>query len=101
MAIFSKLVSSTRQKQIPIFIALAVVLLARSRLAGVAETVKRPLRSEKASAEDLRKSRQQLYFDEPDKSKTLLLPFQNQVSKVWDPPIPIPSHKLTYGYRSR
>lgn len=82
MAIFSKPLLSRQQTRVPILVALVVVILARSRLAAITELAKAPLLSEKASPEALKQAQQQVYFDEEDGSKTLLIPFRGRVSKV-------------------
>lgn len=64
-------------------VVVAVLLVSRSRLAAASRlAIVGPLLSDKASPEDLKKAQQQLYVEEKDGSKTLLLPFRKRVSKV-------------------
>lgn len=83
MAVFSKPLASKSRYRVHILITIAVLLLSRSRLAALRKLGSvGPLRSDKATPEELKKAQQQLYVEEQDGSKTLLLPFQKRVSKV-------------------
>ena len=86
MTVFSKL-SSRKDLRAPLLVALALVLFSRSRLTSLNKLVTKPLRGDKASPEALKHAREQLYLDEKDGSKTLLLPFRQQIVNV--PIIPI------------
>jgi ATP-binding cassette subfamily D (ALD) long-chain fatty acid import protein len=91
MAVFSKPVNSKNRFHVPIFIVISVLLLARSRITPLARASRvNPLLSDKATEQQLKYARQQLYFNEQDGSKTLLLPFQGRVNKVCP---------ITQGYR--
>lgn len=81
MPVFSKPI--TAKYRVHLLVAVAVLLVSRSRLADVSRLVTvGPLLSDKASPEDLKKAQQQIYVEEKDGSKTLLLPFRKRVSKV-------------------
>jgi ATP-binding cassette, subfamily D (ALD), peroxisomal long-chain fatty acid import protein len=83
MGVFSKPINSKNQLRVPILIAVSVLLLARSRITSLAPVSRvNPLLSDKATEQQLKDARQQLYFDEQDGSKTLLLPFRGRVNKV-------------------
>jgi ATP-binding cassette, subfamily D (ALD), peroxisomal long-chain fatty acid import protein len=83
MTVFSKPVVSRHNLKVPVLVTLALLVLARSRVTALAKlTQVGPLRSDSASPEELKKAKQQLYYDEPDGTKTVLLPFRGRVSKV-------------------
>jgi ATP-binding cassette, subfamily D (ALD), peroxisomal long-chain fatty acid import protein len=83
MGVFSRPINSKNQLRVPILIAVSVILLARSRITSLAHVSRvNPLLSDKATEQQLKDARQQLYFDERDGSKTLLLPFRGRVNKV-------------------
>jgi ATP-binding cassette, subfamily D (ALD), peroxisomal long-chain fatty acid import protein len=76
-------INSKIQLRVPVLIAVSVLLLARSRLISLAQVSRvNPLLSDKATEQQLKDARQQLYFEERDGSKTLLLPFRGNVHKV-------------------
>lgn len=86
MTVFSKL-SSRKDLRAPLLVALALVLFSRSRLTSLNKLFTGPLRGDKATPETLKHAREQLYLDEKDGSKTLLLPFRQRIVKV--PIVPI------------
>lgn len=89
MPLFSKPLESKQQLRIPLLIAASVILLARSRLPALVNVSRvNPLGPDKATEKDLKNARQQLYQDEKDGSKTLLLPFGGRVNKIPIQPIP-------------
>ncbi len=83
MPLFSKPFESKRELRVPLLVAASVILLARSRLPALVNLSRvNPLVPEKPTEQELKNARQQLYFDEKDGSKTLLLPFRGQITKV-------------------
>jgi ATP-binding cassette, subfamily D (ALD), peroxisomal long-chain fatty acid import protein len=84
MPVFSKPLIA--KYKVHILVATALLLVSRSRLAAVSRLGPvAPLLSDKATPEDLKKAQQQIYVEEKDGSKTLLLPFRKRVSKVDKP----------------
>ncbi len=67
-------------------VALFTLLLLRGRIADLPKGVLARLRSVAArpdvSQEELAQALQQVYIDEPDGSKTLLVPYKGRISKV-------------------
>jgi len=85
MAILSKPTSFQQQTRIPALIALAIILVARRRILDLSKLAlsRRPqLQAPKATPEELQEAINQLYVDEADGSKTVLVPFRDRVSKV-------------------
>jgi len=85
MAVFSKPASFQQQARIPALIALAIILIARSQILDLSKQAlsRRPqLQAPKATPEELQEAINQLYLDEADGSKTILVPFRDRVSKV-------------------
>ncbi|KAH8097062.1 ABC transporter transmembrane region 2-domain-containing protein [Cristinia sonorae] len=70
----------------PIFVALAVILLLRSRLLTLPKDVVRNLRrvayGPPLSQDEMVQVLQQVYLDGPDGTKTLLVPYRDRVSEV-------------------
>ncbi|KAG8812581.1 hypothetical protein FRC17_001958 [Serendipita sp. 399] len=87
MTIFSKPLGSRKQLRGPLLIVLALVLLSRSRITALNPVKFGPLLQDKATAQELQQARKQLYFDEDDGSKTLLLPYRGRVSRIPITPI--------------
>lgn len=73
-----------------ILVALFTLLLLRGRIADLPKGILARLRSVAArpevSQEELAQALQQVYIDEPDGSKTLLVPYKGRISKVRPPP---------------
>lgn len=69
-----------------VLVALFTLLLLRGRIADLPKAVLARLRSVAArpevSQEELAQALQQVYIDEPDGSKTLLVPYKGRISKV-------------------
>ena len=85
MAVLSKPMPLQQQIRIPALIALAIILVARRRILEVSKLAlsRRPqLQAPKATPEELKEAIKQLYVDEADGSKTILVPFRDRVSKV-------------------
>ena len=85
MTVFSKPVSLQQQTRIPALIVLAIVLVARRRILHLSKLAlsRRPqLQAPKATPEELKEAVKQLYVDEADGSRTILVPFRDRVSKV-------------------
>jgi ATP-binding cassette, subfamily D (ALD), peroxisomal long-chain fatty acid import protein len=85
MAVLSKPASFQQQARIPALIALAIILFARGRILDLSKLAisRRPhLQTPKATPEELQEAIKQLYIDEADGSKTILVPFRDRVSKV-------------------
>lgn len=81
MAVLSKPASFQQQARIPALVALAIILVARGRLFDLLS--RRPqLQAPRATPEELQEATKELYVDEADGSKTLLVPFRDRVSKV-------------------
>jgi hypothetical protein len=68
-----------RSKKTPIVLVLVTLLILQRRLANRA---KRAFGSQRLSAEQLTDATRQLYVDEPDGSRSLLVPFRGRVDKV-------------------
>jgi len=66
--------------RVPLVVLLATLVLLRNR--AFKRKKVDPLDGDKLSPEDLAKAVQQLYVDEPDGSRSLLVPFRGRVSKV-------------------
>ncbi|KAF7795588.1 hypothetical protein EIP86_006751 [Pleurotus ostreatoroseus] len=83
--------TATRHRK-SLIVSLAVVLLLRSRLLKLPQDViKRVLNGKsnhQLSPEELSQALQQVYVDEPDGSKSLLVPYRDGVSKVNVKPTP-------------
>lgn len=85
MAVLSKLAPFQQQARIPALAALVIILLARSRILDFSKLAlsRRPqLQAPRASPEELQEAIKQLYVDEADGSKTILVPFRDRVSTV-------------------
>ncbi|THH32565.1 hypothetical protein EUX98_g1608 [Antrodiella citrinella] len=82
----SVVLARAAQSRRPLLVALAVVLLLRSRLLHLPKDVVRNLSSaaygKKLSQEELSQVLQQVYVDGPDGTKTLLVPYRDRVSEV-------------------
>ena len=81
-ALFAQATKSRR----PIFVALAVLLLLRSRALTLPKDVIRNLRSaaygRRLSQDELAEVLQQVYIDQPDGTKKLFVPYRDRVSEV-------------------
>lgn len=85
MAVLSKPMSLQQQTRIPALIVLAIILVARRRILDLSKLAlsRRPqLQAPKATPEELKEAIKQLYVDEEDGSRTILVPFRDRVSKV-------------------
>lgn len=85
MTVLSKPTSFQQQTQIPALIALAILLVARRRILDLSKLAlsRRPqLQAPKATPEELKEAIKQLYVDEEDGSRAVLVPFRDRVSKV-------------------
>lgn len=85
MAVLSKPASFQQQARVPALIALAIILIVRGQILDLSKRVlsRRPqLQAPKATPEELQEAIKQLYVDEEDGSKTILVPFRDRVSKV-------------------
>lgn len=85
MTVFSKPVSLQQQTRIPALIVLAIILVARRQILHLSKLAlsRRPqLQAPKATPEELKEAIKQLYVDEADGSRTVLVPFRDRVSKV-------------------
>lgn len=83
MPLFSKPVVSKSRYRVHFLVALALLLLSRTRLSALPRLKRiNPLLPDKAKPDEVKKARQQLYVDEQDGSKSLLVPFRNSISKV-------------------
>ncbi|KAG8802385.1 hypothetical protein FRC16_009759 [Serendipita sp. 398] len=87
MTIFSKPLGPRKQLRGPLLVALALLLLSRSRLGALNLSKFGPLLNDKATPQELQQARKQLYFDEDNGSKTLLLPHRGRVARVPITPI--------------
>lgn len=74
------------QSRRPILVALAVVLLLRSRLLTLPKDIIRNLRTaaygRRLTQDELTQALQQVYVDEPDGTKKLIVPYRDRVSEV-------------------
>jgi ATP-binding cassette subfamily D (ALD) long-chain fatty acid import protein len=84
MAVLSRPASLQQHARIPALIVLAIIVLARSRILDASKLAlsRSQLQAPKATTEDLQEAIKQLYVDEADGSKTILVPFRDRVSKV-------------------
>lgn len=85
MAVLSKPASFQQQARIPALIAVAIILIVRGQILDLSKRAlsRRPqLQAPKATPEELQEAIKQLYVDEEDGSKTILVPFRDRVSKV-------------------
>lgn len=76
------------QRRRPIVVALATLLILRSRMLELPDELISKLFSSAASGkqtspEELARAVQQLYLKQPDGTKTLLVPYQGGISKVY------------------
>lgn len=80
------LLSGAARSRRPILIALAVVILLRSRLLSLPKDAIRNLRTvaygKRLSEEELTEVLQQVYVDGPDGTRTLLVPYRDRISEV-------------------
>jgi ATP-binding cassette subfamily D (ALD) long-chain fatty acid import protein len=88
MAVFSKPLSGFDPKhRTPLLLALATVLLLRSRLVSgpkdaLVSTLKNVTRKVRLSQEELDEAQQQLYVKNEDGSKSLLVQYRGRITKV-------------------
>lgn len=70
----------------PTLVLFAVVLILRSRLISLPkdtlERLKAVTYKPRVSSEELSQALQEIYVNEPDGSKTLLVPYRDHISKV-------------------
>lgn len=93
MAVFSKHINSLNPKQKRSLLTLLfAVLLLRSRLItgpwDVLTALKKAAGIQKPTPEELEQARQQLYHNNPDGTKNLLITYRDRISEV-----SIPSHR--------
>lgn len=69
-----------RRHRVPLVVVLATLVLLRNR--AFKRKKDHSMHADRLSPEDLAKAVQQLYVDEPDGSRSLLVPFRGRVSKV-------------------
>ncbi|KAI0072098.1 hypothetical protein K474DRAFT_455580 [Panus rudis PR-1116 ss-1] len=92
-AVYQRAKSNPRTRR-PALLIFAIILVLRSRLISIPkESVQRLLQNarayrQKLSPEELNEALQQVYVDGPDGSKTLLIPYRDNISRVNVKPTP-------------
>lgn len=77
-----------KDRRTPLVVLLAAVIIWRARAAHLTQRAQSLLHKKSLTPEELAKASQQLYTQEPDGTKVLLVPFRGEIKKV--PIIPTP-----------